>query len=379
MNIGFVTDAGSLQESAEGSRFLHLARALRRRGHYAYILGRAATSPAQVPTYSPKFRFPLRNMYLRPAMYLTHLRKVMAKEDTTALVVRGGYLTNWIAPVCRGHQPPLVVDYHGPLSHELKARGSPVEALFFGVQDFFALAFADLIMTVSEGVKKMLPSSAKAPSVVLPNGVDADYFHGIEPYPRDVLEEQYEIPENAPVVGFVGSLRQWALVQDLIALPDFLQEIFVIIVGNSQPHESAASVPRGSRVVFTGKVSHRKAVSLMKAMSICVAPYAPDSIYALTPDAFSSRKLLEYAAAGRPIVVGSVVGLDRRFREGHNFLSYEPGNPRHLAHVIRQMLDDRDLVRRLSANNRKLASELSWNAMLERSRLLDSLAELAAT
>jgi glycosyltransferase involved in cell wall biosynthesis len=70
-------------------------------------------------------------------------------------------------------------------------------------------------------------------------------------------------------------------------------------------------------------------------MAVAVVPYsAADDFY------FSPLKLVEYLAAGRPVVAAAVGEIGHCIRPRETGLLYPPGNERALAVALAELLDD---------------------------------------
>lgn len=79
------------------------------------------------------------------------------------------------------------------------------------------------------------------------------------------------------------------------------------------------------------------------------------------------RILIEGAASGRPLVATDVPGCREIVRHGHNGLLVSPGEPEELANAIAELLEDRDLRRRMGKHGRVLAeSEFSLTSVNRR-------------
>lgn len=171
--------------------------------------------------------------------------------------------------------------------------------------------------------------------------------------------------ENRPgshrfTIGFVGSLRPWHAVADLV---DAFQRLHgdagairprLLIVGDG-PQRTAidaqiASLPEAVRaaVEFAGAVSYELIPRQLAAMDVAVAPYAKDQeCY------FSPLKLLEYMAAGLPTVAARSGQMSEIIRHGENGLLYSPGDIDALAEALRQMHDEVALRERLGSSARR--------------------------
>src|SRR5205085_2363134 len=80
-----------------------------------------------------------------------------------------------------------------------------------------------------------------------------------------------------------------------------------------------------------------------------------------------SNAVLEYMAAGRPVVATAVGGTVQLIKDGVHGLLVPPGDPRDLARAVGRLLREPDLAARLGAAARRRAQErFSREAMVRR-------------
>jgi glycosyltransferase involved in cell wall biosynthesis len=78
--------------------------------------------------------------------------------------------------------------------------------------------------------------------------------------------------------------------------------------------------------------------------------------------------LFEAMAAGLPIVASPVNGVPYEMKEPENGLFVRYGDLKGLKRSILQMLDDKEFARKVSANNRKKASNYNWDIITQRTK-----------
>jgi glycosyltransferase involved in cell wall biosynthesis len=154
---------------------------------------------------------------------------------------------------------------------------------------------------------------------VVANGVDADEF-----LPRSVAPRS-----DGFTVGFVGSLKPWHGLADLIEafsrLRQLAGDVRLLIVGDG-PERNRLEEDLGARglvdaVQFTGAVAHSEVPALLASMDAAVAPYPK-----LANFYFSPLKIFEYMAAGLPIVASRTGQVAQLIEDGVTGLLYEPGD-----------------------------------------------------
>ena len=119
-------------------------------------------------------------------------------------------------------------------------------------------------------------------------------------------------------------------------------------------------------ILFTGSVPHRDAVALLKKMDVCLCPYSTQ----LIAKNKSYRKVMEYLAAGKPIVASDAPSREKFLTEGENALFYKAGDPVSLVEKVKVILSDEILYERMRRKNLELAREFSWSEVINRSGLI---------
>ena len=104
-------------------------------------------------------------------------------------------------------------------------------------------------------------------------------------------------------------------------------------------------------------------------MDVCLCPYSTQ----LIAKNKSYRKVMEYLAAGKPIVASDAPSREKFLEEGENALLYKAGDPESLAEKVKVILADNSLYERMSKNNFELARRFSWNEVINRSGLMEIL------
>ncbi|MFA5146525.1 MAG: glycosyltransferase family 4 protein [Candidatus Omnitrophota bacterium] len=114
------------------------------------------------------------------------------------------------------------------------------------------------------------------------------------------------------------------------------------------------------RVIFTGAVEHDKVPAYIASADIAVAPFEDNDVTRCK----SPLKIVEYLAAGRPIVASDVG--DVRAMVGDCAILTEAGSPASLAGGILKLLGDERLRTELGARARKRAEEYyNWGRAAE--------------
>ena len=225
-----------------------------------------------------------------------NLLPVLARNEFDLLVIR--HTATMIVPT-------LLARAFG-LPYVLLARGLAFERMRFNrvLKQVFRVNVrlaADVYCAYSEIVDRVTeirPESASDP-VLFPNAVDPSAF---EPRRREQARESLPL-EYGPsefVVGFVGSLKPYHMVEELIhAFADLAPEDRLLVVGDGPQRESleslAADLGLAERITFTGFVDHADIDQYIAACDVMYGVIDP-------AHAGNAIKCYEYLACERPIL-----------------------------------------------------------------------------
>ena len=183
-------------------------------------------------------------------------------------------------------------------------------------------------------------------------GVDLERF---SPGTSDV-RQQFGIPQNAPVIGFVGRLTADKGVPELLeAFALILRrhpEAYLLLVGWFDAAEDALDcgirkrIEGHPRIVLTGYVND--ASPYYRAMDQLVLPSWREGF----PNA-----ILEAAASGVPVIAAACTGSRDAVIPGVTGLLVPAGSPEAISQAVLSLLSDDEVRRRMSEAARKWAVE----------------------
>lgn len=230
--------------------------------------------------------------------------------------------------------------------------------------DWLACTLATEVLCVSRSVRRFLVSTRLCPSKkarVLGDGclsgVDIAKFdpHSIPEAARSRTREQYSIPENAFVLGYIGRLVPDKGVAELAAAWREIRSEFagvhLLLCGYFETmHPVAAELARelesDPRVHITGKWLNDMP-PIYTAIDICLLPTYREGL---------STVAIESAAMEVPIVSTRVPGCVDAIRNGVTGILVEPRDAQALAIAIRRFLKDRQLREQMGAAARDFVS-----------------------
>lgn len=252
---------------------------------------------------------------------------------------------------------PQVLEVNAPLvweAHRHRGLADPSPGL---ERERSIFAGADAIAVVSRALDRYVRGVAPEAQVEwVPNGVDCQAFAGAAP-------ARLPVPVGSPVVGFVGSMKAWHGVDDLVTAFGLLAPVTPgahLVLAGSGPEELAVGERVRSdpvladRVHLLGAVSHDRVPSLLAAVDVGAVPYRPsDDFY------FCPLKALEYLAAGVPTVHPGLGDLPELV--GDAGVAYEPGDVQALASALARLLGNAELRADLAARAGRRARLWTWD------------------
>ncbi|VEJ57356.1 glycosyltransferase family 4 protein [Arachnia propionica] len=217
------------------------------------------------------------------------------------------------------------------------------------------VAAATATVAVSDPVRDWVRERTGSESVhTVPNGVS---ITRIVPRPEDIGD---------PVVTFVGTLKPWHGVADLLAAAALAKRPWKLRIIGDGPERAALeeqAAGLGIEVDFRGAVAPADMPGQLAGSAIGVAPY-PD-LGGEQQQYFSPLKVYEYLAAGLPVVASAVGQLPQILGELGTLVS--PSDPAALAVAIDTLAADPVLRGKLGWRGRVQAEEKhSWAGAVDR-------------
>jgi glycosyltransferase involved in cell wall biosynthesis len=319
-----------------------ITSALQARGHDVHVfcaaLG-AGNAPPAVASLAP----------------VAELPGAMASLAFDAVIERYALLSGPTGDLCAAHGVRLLLEVNAPLVFEAAAHRGLDDVESWLAHERTVFAGADVLMPVSTELARYVGSVPTGARVeVVPNGVDVDAFSAPPAAAPSIRGD-----EGAVTVGFAGSMKPWHGVDDLIdacrPLPARLR------LAGTGPCLDALRARAGDdeRVEFAGAVPHAQVPAFLAGVDIAVAPYRPSEGFY-----FSPLKVLEYLAAGLPVVYPSMGDLPGVVGEGG--IAYRPGDVGAMSAAIECLVGDRGLRARLGRAARARAEQFSWDAVAAR-------------
>lgn len=332
-----------------------ITTAIQRLGHDVTLLARRWEKDNPPP---PLHR--LEQLPKDPVRAMAKIEELLDVEEPAVVIERYSLQSGLARAVTRRRGVPLTLEVNAPLAYEA-TRYRGLDDPLAEQREHEALRSADRIQVVSSALARYVRSVApEVPLDWIPNGADTRALQDAEPAAMAGLE-------GRTIVGFVGSLKPWHGVDQLLdafaTVHPRHPDAALVIVGAGG--EEATLRERASRpdlrghVVWAGQVPHSRVPSILASFDIAVAPYLPAE-----PFYFDPLKIVEYLAAGKPVIYPELGDLPAL--AGPAGLSYTPGSVEQLAQRLAQGLGDSALRRRLSASAARAAARLDWSTIARR-------------
>jgi glycosyltransferase involved in cell wall biosynthesis len=233
--------------------------------------------------------------------------------------------------------PSVELKYHYPALRESSSEESSDLPGRLKAQEETLLRHADAIVCVSCVTAIYLGSRGASPGriSIIPNGVDAACLKSVN-----------GPPNGRPRLVYVGTLAAWQGISTLIeAMPIILAafpEAQLHLIGPAKSRQQkgllklAAKLGLGQEEIrFVGPVPSREIPGQLRAASVCLAPLAYNDRN--VTQGCCPIKVLEYAAAARPIVASDLPVVRELLGEGET-LFFQPGDATDLARQVINLL-----------------------------------------
>jgi glycosyltransferase involved in cell wall biosynthesis len=156
-----------------------------------------------------------------------------------------------------------------------------------------------------------------------PNGVDGERFY---PRNRDVARQRCRLPDDRPMVAFVGHFIERKGPLRVLEAIRSRPEIGAVFLGRGP------QVPRGSQVLFQGEVTHEEVPIWLSAADLFVLP---------TLNEGCSNAILEALSCGLP-VVSSDLPFNKGILDEQVSILVDSHNVEALGQAIFSLVDDHE-------------------------------------
>jgi len=198
------------------------------------------------------------------------------------------------------------------------------------------------------------------------NGVDLEIFN--PEIGGQNVRQQHHMPDDAVVIGFVGSLdlaHQFKGVDRLIKafarVGDPKARLMIVGEGELRPglEQLANDQNIRERTVFVGRVPHDLLGAYYAALDVLVLPSSP-------PESFG-MVLVEAGASRKPVIASNIPGVRSVIENEVTGLLVTEGDINDLAAKLRRLIDDADLRCKMGqAGYERVLARYTWLAIGQR-------------
>jgi glycosyltransferase involved in cell wall biosynthesis len=203
---------------------------------------------------------------------------------------------------------------------------------------------------------------------VIPNGVEVRGFDVARVEAARSLRAQWGFPADALVIGAVGSLREVKDHASFVRVAELLhrerQDVRFVVVGEGpQRGDLERQIAQsGLEGVFVLPGESRDVARVLSALDVGVLCSQSESL---------SNALLEYMAAGLPVLASRVGGAEEVVHDGVDGILYDASDDAAFAAGLRRLCGDERLRRDLGASARQVAtSRYGWPNVMQRTEAL---------
>ena len=214
------------------------------------------------------------------------------------------------------------------------------------------------VITISEGLKKELirRGSPSEKIVVARGAVDIAKFGKFQS--PSAARLALGLPDDKPIVMYTGHLTRARGVCTLIEAVKSVPDANFVIVGGTVGNENLceAELERAGEIenlIWTGRVTPVEVAAYQEAADILVLPQTDEVGQA-------PMKLYEYLASCSAVVASNIPPFREVLTDNESAVLFEPGSICDLARSIQRLLDDKQLLTRLSRNGHEIARNWTW-------------------
>lgn len=213
---------------------------------------------------------------------------------------------------------------------------------------------ANSVIALTEDMKRAMQAMYDRDIAIVPNGIDLKEYTSERPMQN----------VGGPIkrILFVGRLHPVKGTQYLLGAMSIvyreLREAKLILVGDGEEREHLETLTDnlGIRecVEFAGRVPHERVKDYMNQAEVFVLSSLSEG-FPVT--------ILEAMACGLPVVATRVGGVPDIIEDGANGYLIDTENPEQIAEALLRVLQDEELQKIMSNNNRKSAEKYRWDTV----------------
>ncbi|MYT29109.1 glycosyltransferase family 4 protein [Streptomyces sp. MspMP-M5] len=207
-------------------------------------------------------------------------------------------------------------------------------------------------IAVSEYARRTLVEHLGGDAVVIPNGVDVDFFARAEPRPE----------WQGRTIGFIGRIDEPrkglpVLMKALPAILAAVPDARLLVAGRGDEDEAVAGLPAAlrSRVEFLGMVSDEDKARLLRSVDVYVAPNTGGESFGIV--------LVEAMSAGAPVLASDLDAFAQVLDQGEAGELFTNEDAEALATAAIGLLNAPDRLAELGERGAKHVRRFDWTTV----------------
>ncbi|CAN2042470.1 putative Glycosyltransferase WbuB [Candidatus Magnetomoraceae bacterium gMMP-15] len=315
--------------------------------------------------YFPNFLFRLAELFYNFVGLYKLIPTIFKNRDVNFIYDRYAYFS--FAPVLVGKIFKIPVILEANIVTDFKDVRKAALTGLCRIIEHWVIKHSRKVFVVSDRLKDMLIKNGtdKDKIIVQPNAYDIDSL------PIDVShiisKKLMEQLKDKVIICFLGRLLPWYKLEELIKVTSQLKEIYhdiiLMIIGDGSERNKLLNIVDeyglGNVVIFTGRVSHSEATSLVGICDICVIPS--------TNEWGSPVKLFEYMGIGKAVVAPDIKVVSSVMSDGIHGRLFKPGDFDEFKDHLATLIKDTKLRETMGENGRKyIKNNYTWDHVAER-------------
>ena len=217
---------------------------------------------------------------------------------------------------------------------------------------------ADAVIALTEDMKNEISKIHKREIFVIPNGISLDKYGKKQ-------SNDIHYSNGDKIILYVGRLHFIKGVKYLIEAMRIINKKLpntkLLLIGDGKERKSLEKMVEefglNQCITFVGLVSNEDVPKYMAASDIFVLPSLSEGFPGV---------ILEAMASGLPIVTTKIKGLPEIVCDGINGYLVNPKNPREIAEKIQYLVNNTEVMNRISKNNTRDIMQYKWENVVER-------------
>ncbi|NVM52509.1 MAG: glycosyltransferase [Candidatus Helarchaeota archaeon] len=267
----------------------------------------------------PILKIPLLDKMTIPIFHTISINKIIKNKRIQVIV--GQTILNTFCGLILSKIYRIPFIYHVIDSiHSIASDYIPKYFLFLAkVLEVFIIKHSDLIITVNKGLKDYIIRLGGSPekTFIVPAGVDFKKYQ--ESKDRSRIRKKLGIKEDDLILFFMGWLYEFSglkeLAEYILKHPKLQAKLLAVGGGDLYPYLLSLS-KKTDKIIVTGQVPYDEIPIYLSAADICILPaYKNEIMMNIVP-----IKLIEYMAAGKPVISTKLPGVFREFGKNNGIL-----------------------------------------------------------